>query len=561
MLTCPAFSFFTTFNDLTFMKKIFLLIISLMAIQSFQARERTQDEKTKAALMILQSAQSAGRKFAPSSLQLGVLRQDSALTVMGNEVLGFAVVSNDDTWPAVIGYSTEPFDISRNGGLRWFLTTAGETIMKSRRQEPVVPSGDFKPAVAPLISTLWSQDTPYNDQCPTLTGGNPYPTGCVATALSQIMYYWKYPVHGTGKATLSVTAEGAGGIISVDFGAATYDWDHMLLDYETSTYDDTEAKAVSTLMLHCGVAVGMNYNPTGSGAYSHEARHGMIQYFNYNPGINLLTRNYYSTSEWMKVIYTELNAGRPVYYTGVDASAGGHAFVCDGYDNNGYLHINWGWGPKGGNGYFDVALLNPSGYSFSKSQNMLVGIAPTQVMEYASHVIGDDALTVNRINKVLLNFNGGSMYNLTGEPYTGEIALLMDMGDSLKVLKSVSVNNIANYYNVGTLSGMVRLQTTGLANGRYRLFVGAKSDKDKGWQLVRRPEGQVNSYWLVINDGDYTLMPVTNDAWATGVSRITVAKQNTHEGVYSLEGRYLGTSMERLREGLYIVNGKKVMKR
>ncbi len=489
-----------------------------------------------------------------------ILRQDAALTVMGNDALGFAVISNDDAWPAVIGYSTEPFGVEKNGGLQWFLATAGAAMSQNRHNAPVVPDGDFKASVEPLVSTLWAQDTPYNDQCPTLSGGDPYPTGCVATALSQIMYYWKYPVHGSGKATLSVTAEGAGGIISVDFGAATYDWGNMLLDYETSKYDDAQANAVSTLMLHCGVAVGMNYNPTGSGAYSHEARYGMIHYFNYNPGINLLTRNYYSTSEWMKLIYTELNAGRPVYYTGVDPSQGGHAFVCDGYDANGYLHINWGWGPKGGNGYFDVALLNPTGYSFRNSQNMLVGIAPTQVMDYASHVIGDDALTVSRINKALLNVNGGSMYNLTGETFTGEIALLMDMGDSLKVLKSVAANNIANYYNVGSLSGMVRLQTSSLKDGSYRLFVGAKSDKDKGWQLVRRAEGMTNSYRMVVSNGDYTLVPVTSDSWATGIDRVTYSKQQVHKGVYSLDGRYLGTSVDRLGKGIYIVNGKKMMK-
>lgn len=561
MITCPAFSFHNTLYYQTNMKKLFLLAIALMALQFLQARERTQDEMMKAALTTLQSAQPAGKNPAPSSSRLHVLRQDPTLTVMGNDALGFAVLSRDDAYPAVIGYSAGAFDIEKNLGLQWFLTTAGEAMSQSRHHEPVVPAGDFKPTVAPLVQTLWNQETPYNDQCPTLTGGNPYPTGCVATALSQIMYYWKYPVHGSGKATLSVTAEGAGGIISVDFGAATYDWENMLLDYESNQYDDAQAKAVSTLMLHCGVAVGMNYNPTGSGAYSHEARYGMIHYFNYNPGINLMMRNYYSTAEWMKLIYTELNAGRPVYYTGVDPNAGGHAFVCDGYDANGYVHINWGWGPQGGNGYFDVALLNPTGYSFSNSQNMLVGIAPTQVMDYASHVVGENGLTVSRINKALLNVNGGSMYNLTGEAFTGEIALLMDLGDSLQVLKSIAADNVANYYNVGTLSGMVRLQIADLKDGTYRLFVGAKSVKDKAWQLVRRGEGQTNSYWLVVSNGDYAVTPVTDDSWATGVSPVVASQPQVHQGICSLDGRNLGTDINRLGKGLYIVNGKKVMKR
>lgn len=542
------------------MKKLLIFTFALLASMAMQAHERTQADLRNAALMVLQPKADEGKRQAASNIRVTELRQEPTLTVMGNDDLGFAILANDDAWPAVIGYSREAFDVDRNGGLQWFLTTAAEVMTQNRQYAPMIPEGNFKPSVAPLVPTLWNQETPYNDQCPTLSGGNPYPTGCVATALSQIMYYWKYPVHGSGKATLSVTAEGAGGIISVDFGAATYDWNNMLLDYESNQYTDQQAEAVSTLMLHCGVAVGMNYNPTGSGAYTHEARYGMINYFNYNPGINMLTRNYYSTAEWMNVIYTELNAGRPVYYTGVDPSAGGHAFVCDGYDANGYVHINWGWGPKGGNGYFDVALLNPTGYSFRNGQNMLIGIAPTQVMDYASHVVGEDGLTVSRINKALLNVNGGSMYNLTGESFTGELALLMDMGDSLVVLKSMAVNNVASYYNVGTFSGMVRMQTTTMKDGTYRLFLGAKSTKDKTWQLVRRPEGYANSYWCVVSNGDYTVTPVTDDTWTTGVAHIAVSKQQARKGVYSLDGRYLGTNVEKLGKGLYIVNGKKMMK-
>ena len=543
------------------MKKVIIFAFLLTVIQTLQARERTRSEMVKSALSVLQYGGTGDRKLAASSNSLNILQQDASLTVMGNDALGFAVLSNDDAWPAVIGYSSETFHPETNDGLRWFLTVAAQSMSRDKQYEPVVPTGDFKPTVAPIVQTLWNQTAPYNDQCPPDKGGTLCPTGCVATALAQIMYYWKYPVHGTGQGSVSVTSDGSGNSIFVDFGAATYDWDNMLLDYETTDYTDTQANAVSTLMLHCGVAVDMKYDATGSGAYTHEARYGMIHYFNYNPGINMLTRNYYSTTEWMKIIYEELNAGRPVYYTGVDASQGGHAFVCDGYDASGYLHINWGWGAKGGNGYYDVALLDPSGYSFSNSQDMLVGIAPTQVMDYASHIISNQEFTATRINKALLNVNAGSMYNLTGESFTGEIAVLMDMGDSMKVLKSVAANNITNYYTVGTLNGMVRLQISELEDGTYRVFVGSKSVKDNDWQLVRRAEGQANSYWLVVSNGDYTLSSVTDDSWATSIGGVKVSKSQVNEGVYGLDGRYLGSDINRLGKGLYIVNGKKVMKR
>lgn len=541
------------------MKKFIIFAFVLLASQALQARERTQANLAKAALSVLQPGASTSKNKAASA-PLKVLQQDAALTVMGNDALGFAVLSNDDAWPAVIGYSDAAFQPELNDGLKWFLTTASAAMSQGRQYAPVVPSGDFKPTVEPIVKTVWSQSSPYNDQCPTLTGGNPYPTGCVATALSQIMYGFKYPVHGTGKATLSVSAEGAGGIISVDFGAATYDWDNMLPDYKANSYTEEQAKAVSTLMLHCGVAVGMNYNPSGSGAYSHEARYGMITYFNYNPGINLLTRKYYSTAEWMKILYTELNTGRAIYYTGVDKSSGGHAFVCDGYNANGLVHINWGWGPEGGNGYYDVALLDPTGYQFSESQNILIGIAPTQVMNYASHVYGETGFTVSRVNKSLMKIDAGSMYNMTGENFTGEIACLMDMGDSLKVLKTLVADKIGNYYNVGTLSAMVKLQASTIPNGTYRVFIGSKSTKDKGWQLVRRVAGDVNSYMVTISNGDYTVRPITDDTWTTRVSRVEASAPKVRQGVYTIDGRYLGTNADRLGRGIYIINGKKVIK-
>ncbi len=542
------------------MKKLFFLALLLTLLQTLQARERTQAELTNAALSALQSHAATDRKQSASTLRLNVLRQDAVLTVMGNDTIGFAVLSNDDAWPAVIGYSAEPFHPEVNEGLQWFLTVAGQTMSLGKRYEPVAPSGDFMPAVEPIVQTLWNQSAPYNDQCPPATGGKLCPTGCVATALAQIMYYWKYPVHGTGQGTVSVTADGTGSSITVDFGETTYDWDNMLLDYESNKYTDVQANAVSTLMLHCGVAVSMNYAADASGSNTYEARSGMMTYFNYNPGMNLLFRDFYSTDEWMNRLYTELNAGRPVFYTGVDATQGGHAFVCDGYDADGFVHINWGWGPQGGNGYFDVALLDPQGYSFSSGQTILVGVAPTAVMDYASQIVSYDPMTVTRINKSSLSINGATIYNLTGEPFSGEVALVLDMSDSLTVLKSLSSSDIANSHGIATKSGFVKLPTSSLQDGTYRLFVGSKSTKDKTWQLVRRSDNQTNSYMLTVADGDYTVSPVVDDSWTTGIARVEKPATHASQGVYTLDGRYLGNSTEGLAKGIYVVNGKKIMK-
>ncbi len=542
------------------MKKVIIFAFLLTLFPTLQARERTQAEMVKSALSVLQRAAAGDKKQSVSSTRLNVLQQNASLTVMGNDAIGFAVLSNDDAWPAVIGYSSETFNPELNDGLQWFLSVATQTMSSGKHYDPFVPTGDFKPTVEPIVKTLWNQSAPYNNQCPLATTGEPCPTGCVATALAQIMSHWQYPVHGTGQASVSVTSDGSGSSISVDFGAATYDWANMLLDYESNKYTDLQSAAVSTLMLHCGVAVGMRYAGDGSSAYSHEARLGLINYLNYNPGINLLYRDFYSTAEWMTVIYTELNADRPIYYAGVDATDGGHAFVCDGYDADGYVHINWGWGPQGGNGYFDVALLDPAGYSFSNSQAILVGVAPTEVMDYASHIASYDPLTVSRVNKALMNLSGATLYNLTGESFQGEIALVLDLGDSVKVINSISTADIDYNHGISAKSGLIKLSLSSLPEGTYRLYVASKSTKDKTWQLVRRPEGVTNSYMITIANGDYAVSPVGDDSWATGISRVAVSKPQARQGVYSIDGRYLGISIDGLAKGLYIVDGKKVMK-
>ena len=138
------------------MKKFIIFAFVLLASQALQARERTQADLAKAALSVLQPGASVSKNKAASA-PLKVLQQDAALTVMGNNALGFAVLSNDDAWPAVIGYSDAAFQPERNDGLKWFLTTASAAMSQGRQYAPVVPSGDFKPTVEPIVKTAWSQ--------------------------------------------------------------------------------------------------------------------------------------------------------------------------------------------------------------------------------------------------------------------------------------------------------------------------------------------------------------------------------------------------------------------
>ena len=525
----------------------FLLLSSLFLLSvGIQAADRSLLQKRQAALQALHGLEASAQTRTPRpTADLKVLSENKVLTVMGSEA-GFAIIANDDIFPAVIGYSKDSYNVENNTSLRWFVNAATASmsnyLAEGKKYAPVIPTGTFKTAVSPIVKTVWSQSKPYNNDCPHLSGTTPYPTGCVATALSQIMKHYNYPAKGIGKGTLSVVVNGSSTIISADFGNTTYDWKNMLNDYDAVTYNSVQAKAVSTLMVQCGIAVSMEYTPSGSGAYSNEARHGLIKNFGYNAGINLLYRNYYSTLQWMTIIYKELNAGRPLYYTGSDKTEGGHAFVIDGYNEQGFVHVNWGWGAKGGNGYYDIALLNPQGYSFKEGQDMLVGVSPDKVMDYHSHIISDERFSAMKFGP-MLNVNAGTMYNLTGESFTGEVAIVLQNNTTTKVLKKNFVARVANLHSVGELSDMITLPT-GLADGTYRLFVGTKSAEyhETEWQLVRRAKGAANSYKIVIAGGALQSIDggTGDDGWTTtGINVVKVADASAPITVYDLQGHRL----------------------
>ena len=245
--------------------------------------------------------------------------------------------------------------------------------------------------VAPMIDSRWRQYIGYNNMCPEDTslanlGGHPT-TGCVATAMAQIMRYWHFPQHGMG--SMSYTHEGEYecwryGVQSADFANTQYDWDNMP-QVLTDSSTEEQIAAVATLCYQCGVSVRMMYNTDcsgSSGAYSAHASTAFTNTFHYKPNY-CLNRNSYSLNQWQTILKNEMDNGRPVLYGGqsIEDTArgiggGGHAFIADGYDTNGYFHINWGWGGWY-DGYFAISLLNPAErYEFIYGQQAVVGVEP-----------------------------------------------------------------------------------------------------------------------------------------------------------------------------------------
>ena len=297
---------------------------------------------------------------------------------------GYLVVAADDVAPvALLGYADSgEFDAtSIPANMQWWLGQYSAEIGFSAQSDAAsADDGDIfagKAAIEPLLKTTWGQSEPYNALCP-VVNGELCPTGCVATAMAQVMKFWNWPEHGVG--SCSYVLGHTGEMLSFDFAATTYKWSDMLDSYGEDA-SDAAKKAVAELMYSCGVSIEMSYSPSASGGNYLVASRSMVNYFNYDKGLRCLGRDYYGLEEWIDMIYTELSAGRPVLYSGSNTESG-HAFVCDGYDGNGYFHINWGW--KGlSNGYFQITALNPkdqgiggSTGGFNINQSMLIGVQP-----------------------------------------------------------------------------------------------------------------------------------------------------------------------------------------
>lgn len=301
---------------------------------------------------------------------------------------GYAVIAADDKSVPVVGYSDEgPIvweEVPEN--MRWFLESLSEEMaaviknpdFDNKATAPlwdVLIEGSYQPAksvvVGPLISANWSQGTYYNSLCPAdasaSTSGGHVQVGCGAMVMGQVMRYWKYPEHGQGTSTYSCNY----GTLSVNFADATYLYDSMPARL-TSSSSPAQVEAVATLLYHCGVAAQMYYGPTASVANSNNMVSALSTYFKYPASIEYHERGNLNITSWMSHLKAELDSLCPFFY-GASGSYGGHVFVCDGYRDDDYLHLNWGWG-GGYNGYYMVGGFNPGPYDFNSSHAVIVGI-------------------------------------------------------------------------------------------------------------------------------------------------------------------------------------------
>ena len=307
------------------------------------------------------------------------------------------------------------------------------------------PDQQMTQGVGPLILHTWDQGYPYNIDCPidpAGPGNHPY-AGCVATAMCQVMYYYRFPVTGNGQHCYT---PGGYPVQCANYGATTYNWDGMLNSLTGARLDNDSA--VALLLWHAGIAVNMMYSPGGSGAYSEDARNALVNYFRYSNSASYIQRSDYSEASWDSILRADLDKKMPIYYDGYNPSEG-HAFNCDGYQGTDHFHFNWGWSGTA-NGYYYLNNLNPAGYNFSDGEGAIVKIFPDTLSNTYPYtcagqkILSSVAGTFDDGSGPALGYRNNSNCSWLIEPQSAE--------DSVQ-----SINITFNYFSTQPGSGIVRI--------------------------------------------------------------------------------------------------------
>ncbi len=326
---------------------------------------------------------------------------------------GFVLVAADDAVRPILGYSLtgtlDPTDMPP--ALQQWLhayqqeidAVANSQFSNLNSQFPewyalennLMPKDGDTTGVAPLLTTYWDQTYPYNGYCP---GGSA--TGCAATAQAQVMNFWQYPAFGMGSHSYTHASYGEQ---KADFGHTLYDWANMPARANYNSPME-QKEAVATLMYHCGVSLEMQYDPNGSAAAGLAGIEGipsidnsLKDYFGYSAEMRVVHRGFYTKDQWRDMLIAELDLGHPIVYTG-SGDAGGHGFVCDGYDSRGYMHFNFGWSGRG-DGFFPVDSISPGvggvggngTYTFNDNNAALLGLVPDYRMR-----VSDTLFSISR---------------------------------------------------------------------------------------------------------------------------------------------------------------------
>ena len=462
----------------------FLLVMGLAMTASTSWAELINENQAKTiamGFMANHGMPSSSLRMAQKGPRLSASTTgDKAAYYVFNANRGYVIVAGDDRAPAVLGYSDQStFDAnSIPDAMQELLngyTAQINALSKGGKSVKLAPSG---PAIHPLVTANWSQNSPYNILFPILNNGQQAVAGCVATAMAQVLYYWKHPTQVT--TTLPEYTSQSLNIYMPALEPVDFNWDAMQDTYLSNDTVSDGAVAAARLTLYCAQSLQMNFLYGSSGANTTRIPRIIADYFGYKASARCEYRSNYTTQSWADFIYSELAEGRPLIYSGSKASSG-HAFICDGYDGEGLFHINWGWNGMS-NGYYVLNVLNPDAqgtgsaseaYGYIYDQYVVAGIEPGEADSEFAVTAGEVALNGAVTTRTSSNANfianvTGRFYNYTPQTisvsfgwglYDGEtlLATLYNSGGNLPSGYYYSTNNQDLSFGRNITSGTYRI--------------------------------------------------------------------------------------------------------
>ena len=550
------------------MKRILLFAASALAAVTIQAKVVTTQQAQSLAKQFrqTQAARSGiASTLAETDMKLAYAPQGSEYYVFnGAGNTGYVIVSGDDCAPAILGYgNTGSFDISNiPPAMKAWLDIYAKQVAASAKsgiKYTASTTADHE-KIEPLITTKWNQLSPYNDLCPfDETQGEHALTGCVATAMAQVANYHKWPerAKGIGKATFNQSP------VERDMNGDVFDWNNMLDEYAdiygTEIYGTTNQRAaVALLMVDMGYSVGMKYSVQVSGANDLYVPGALIDHFNYDKATHIECKDWYSEAQWDSIIYNELANARPVIMGGnVTEYEGGHMFVCEGYEGDGFYWINWGWGGAF-DGKFLLSALNvvedPS-WHFNANVAAIVGVQKPQEGSDYVWTLGNKysihADTDEETGEVNIIFG---LVNYSALPFEGDMALRVTntaTGETKHFKIELDHPLRAGFFIADESDSIINP----LPDGVYKISTEYRPLGGE-WTLSRVKLGNAKELTLTVSGGKRTYSTPddasTINAVTDGMSTTTKREVFDIHGIRlaTLEGNFQPAA---LRSGIYII--------
>ena len=391
----------------------------------------------------------------------------------------FVIIAGDDRAHEVLAYGEGPFDEEKvPNNLQWLLDHYAKQIeylyAHPRESIPLqlTSSASSELVIPEMLTTRWGQGTPYRNLCPKING-QPCVTGCVATAMAQVMNYWQFPAVLPAQAAYVTSTQH----ISVPaLPSESIEWDLMQNTYSQSNYDEEQANAVATLMRYCGQSCRMDYDIASSGAWPVDLLKAFKE-FGYNPSADLVSRADFSDEDWTSMLLGDLSQMRPVIYIGYSSSIN-HSFIIDGYDGSKY-HINWGWNGYL-DGYYELDALTPIGLIPNDPQQMIYGISPSDgshVFDFIKNGIAYNFLDENSVAIAPFSDYSGDIVIPDTVRFGGhtfrvtEIAANAFYGSSIKSIvlpQSIATIGTSAFSNSGIKQIIIPKSVTSIGSGAFQ---------------------------------------------------------------------------------------------